>query len=375
MSNLGDYAYYALVYGYLQHQIDLFQRNILGNTMAWASAVALVLVTLWIMIQGYRIITGQSRESMMAMVLNAARITIIVTAASSASIFSQPLQNLFAADGNGSLGAAISQMVSGETSPVSQIDRNMAATQLSLAAIDSVQVPPGDSENAESKTHAMLLAGFGAASPPMAAGAMLLLYQFTIALFIGLAPLFIMCLIFEQTKELFRKWLLYGIGTLFSIATLCVISSIVLKLTVNVAAALWASDLINSFTGQGAEGFSSRALEQGGIGLLLTMLIVSVPPLSAAFFQGTVGNFLTYSAFGMAGGSRLGPQGQPPGSYGYTGGHGAGAPQPSTAQVGSGRVDSAAFNNPNLGRMAGKTHSAQADAVKPATGMPPTIGG
>jgi len=369
MNNLGDYAYYVLVYNYLQHQIGLFQQNVLGSAMAWASAVALVLVTMWIMIQGYRMITGQSRESMMALVLNAARITIIVTAASSASIFSQPLQNFFAADGSGSLGADISGLVSGESSPVAQIDRNMAATQLTLAAIDVVQVPPGDTENAQTKARAMLLAGFGAASPPMAAGAMLLLYQFTIALFIGLAPLFILCLIFEQTKELFRKWLLYGIGTLFSIATLCVVCSIVLKLTVNVAAALWAADLINHFTGSGAEGFSSRALEQGGIGLLLTVLIVSVPPLSAQFFQGTVGNFLTYSAFGMGSASRIGPQGQPPGSYGG----GYAPPQSNTAQVDSARIVSTGLNSSNLGRMAGNAHSAQADVIKPA--MPPTIGG
>jgi type IV secretion system protein VirB6 len=56
-------------------------------------------------------------------------------------------------------------------------------------------------------------------------------------------------------------------------------------------------------------------MQQGGIGLLMTVLIVSSPPLAAMFFQGTVGNFLTYSAFGMGHSSKLGPQGQPPGSY------------------------------------------------------------
>ncbi|HEY0198836.1 MAG TPA: type IV secretion system protein [Rhodanobacter sp.] len=362
MNNLGDYAYYALVYSYLQNQIEIFQKHALGNSMAWASAIALVLVTLWIMIQGYRIVTGQSREPMMAMVLNAARITVIVTAATSASIFSQPLQTLFAADGNGSMGAAISGLVSGESSPVAQIDRNMAATQLVLAAIDVVQVPSGDTENAQAKAHAVMLAGFGAASPPMAAGAMLLLYQFTMALFVGLAPLFILCLIFEQTKDLFRKWLMYGIGTLFSIAVLYVVSSIVLKLTENVAAALWTADLINSFTGQGAEGFSSRALEEGGIGLLLTVLIISVPPLSATFFQGTVGNFLTYSAFGMGAASRLGPQGQPPGSYG---GGGYAAPQATSTQSDARKQSLGGFNSTNLTTTRG-TPSIHSDAIRPA---------
>jgi type IV secretion system protein VirB6 len=315
MTNLGNYVYFVLVYDYLQHQIQIFEDNILAHMMAWASSIALVLVTLWIMIQGYRLITGQSRDSMMAMVMNMTRIAIIVTAATTMSIFGGDLQQYLSA--NGALGSEISQVVSGEDSPVSAIDKNMAVTQLSLAAIDVVQVPPGDTASVQQKTHAMLLAGLGAAGPPMAAGAMLLMYQFAMALFIGLGPLFILCLIFEQTKSLLQRWLLYGIGTLFSIAVLYVVTSIVLKLTINVAAALWSASIVNHILDTGSEGFSSQALQQGGIGLLLTVLIVSVPPMAAMFFQGTLGNFLTYSAFGMGATNRLGPQGQPPGSYGF----------------------------------------------------------
>lgn len=214
-----------------------------------------------------------------------------------------------------------------DTSTAAQtIDKNMAVTQLSLAAIDVVQVPPGDTASVQQTAHAMLLAGLGAAGPPMAAGAMLLMYQFAMALFIGLGPLFILCLIFEQTKSLFQRWLLYGIGTLFSIAVLYVVTSIVLKLTINVAAALWSASIVNHILDTGSEGFSSQALQQGGIGLLLTVLIVPVPPMAAMFFQGTLGNFLTYSAFGMGATNRLGPQGQPPGSYGAFGGGAYGRP-------------------------------------------------
>ena len=57
---------------------------------------------------------------------------------------------------------------------ISGIDQNMAETQLALAAIDAVQVPPSDTETAEAKAHAMFFAGFGTSSPPMAAGAVLL---------------------------------------------------------------------------------------------------------------------------------------------------------------------------------------------------------
>lgn len=360
MTNLGDYLYYALVYNYLQQKIADFQHNVLAQMMTWASGIALVLITLWIMIQGFRLITGQSRDSMMAMVVNMTRIVIIVTAATSMSIFGGSLQGMLSA--NGTLGSEISQLVSGEDSPISAIDKNMAATQLSLAAIDVVQVPPGDSATADQKAHAMLLAGFGAASPAMAAGAMLLLYQFTMAIFVGLGPLFILCLIFDQTKELFRRWLLYGIGTLFSIAVLCVVSSIVLKLTVNVAAALWSASVINAITDQGAEGFSSQALQQGGIGLLLTVLIISVPPLAAAFFQGTVGQFMHFSAFGGGFANRPGPQGQPPGSYGT----GWVSPQAvNHAPSNSGQATGGGYIPPSaLDRMPGNKSSSHLDMTK-----------
>jgi type IV secretion system protein VirB6 len=182
----------------------------------------------------------------------------------------------------------------------------------------------------------------------MAAAAMLLLYEITLALVIGLAPLFIMCLLFDQTKGLFQKWLLYGIGTLFSMGVLAFISSLVLQLTLKVAEALWAAGIINGITGLTSEGITNQSMQQGGIGLLMTVLIVSSPPLAAMFFQGTVGNFLTYSAFGMGHSSKLGPQGQPPGSYG--GGYRTYAPQPSgTAQVSTTNQTSDGFNTPNVG--------------------------
>jgi type IV secretion system protein VirB6 len=149
---------------------------------------------------------------------------------------------------------------------------------------------------------------------------MLLLYQFAIALVVGMAPLFILCLIFDQTKELFRKWLLYGVGTLFSMAVLSLVSAIVLKMTLSVAEALWATEFIRSLAGGNSVGLSTQAMEQGGVGLLMTVLIVSVPPMTAMFFNGTMGQFMYYSAFSRAG--MPGPRGQPPGAYAYGSGYG-----------------------------------------------------
>jgi type IV secretion system protein VirB6 len=147
-------------------------------------------------------------------------------------------------------------------------------------------------------------------------------------------------------------------------AMLAFISSLVLQLTLRVAGALWVSSTINTITGQGAEGFSSQALQQGGVGLLMTVLIISVPPMAAMFFQGTVGNFYFNSAFGAGGGNRQGPNGQM--QSGLGGGYGGGgAPQLTTAQsVPSQQV--APTNSINFGQMAGKANVAPTDAIKPA---------
>ena len=292
------------------------------------------------------IATGQSQGSMTAMVMQMTRVTLIVSVATSMSIFGTNLHQLLATD----LPNDINQLIAGGSSPISaicpnsntpsgMIDCNLAASQLAMGAIDAVQVPPGDTETANTKARSLLIASFGAAGPAMTAGAMLLLYQVTLALFIGLGPLFILCLVFDQTKDLFRKWLMYGIGTMFSLAVLSFVTSLVLSLTLRVAAALWATQVISQITGLTVEGYNSQALQQGGIGLLMTVLIISTPPLAAAFFQGTVGGFIPFAQVGGAANSgRPGPQGQPAGSYG---GHGAPS---STPQANSGQKTSGGLN-------------------------------
>lgn len=365
------FVYFVLIYSWLSDRINSFGMSLMARLMTWASGIALVLVTLWIMIQGYRLITGQSRESLMGMISYMARIVVIVTAATTMSVFGANLHRFLTTD----LSTEVNQLFTGSDDTTAKtIDDNLAWTQLALGAIDAVQIAPGDVQNSDAKDHAMLMAGFGTASPPMAAAAMLLLYQFTLALFIGLGPLFILCLMFDQTKELFRRWLMYGIGTVFSMAVLSFVSSLVLQLTLRVAAALWTAHLVNAITGLGAEGFSSQALEQGGLGLLMTVLIVSVPPMAAMFFQGTVGNFLTYSAFAH-GTTSPGPQGQPPGSY--ASGRAATAPAGGAHAMGSheppGRTSSrAAVLSGTYQPALGRPKADGGDSIRPAhTAGPP----
>jgi type IV secretion system protein VirB6 len=358
-------VYFVLIYNWLHDRIDTFGVNLMGAVTHWMAAIALVLVTLWIMFQGYRVLTGQMRESLMGMVLNMARVVVIVSVATTVGVFAPNLHTLVTS----TLSTDINQLFTGDDSTLaSTIDSNLAKTQLALSAIDTVQIPPGDTEDTAAKARAQTFVIFGTASPPMAAAAMLLLYDVTLALIIGLGPLFIMCLLFEQTKPLFQKWLMYGIGTLFSMGMLAFISSLVLQLTLRVAGALWASGVVNSITGQSAEGFTNQAMQQGGLGLLMTLLVITVPPMAGNFFSATLGNFSPYNVFNRAG--QPGPAGQPPGAYGH--GYGGSGPTRASNATTSQHVSSlnnAGLISPSAPRLGNSGFGQTADVTKQGGGL------
>jgi len=123
------------------------------------------------------------------------------------------------------------------------------------------------------------------------------------------------CLLFEQTKQLFQRWLFYGIGTMFSMAVLAAMVSIALDMVVRVAATFWTTALVQEFILKESmsDGMTSQAMQQGGMGLILTALILTTPPMAAMFFQGTLGTFMAYSQIGDGASASPSADGRPPG--------------------------------------------------------------
>ena len=321
VQSVGDFIFFRQIMAYLQNEINEFGIDLMGRAMQWVSGIALTLLTLWIMIQGYRIVTGQSRESMMALVTNSLRSVLILTAATMMAMFGTDLHQFL----NDDVKREINWVVTGEnTTPEDKIDENLAWMQVALSSIDALDVM-SDPTLDNQKSRAMWFAGVGAGGPAIVGGTLLLLYQVAMALFIGFGPIFILCLMFDQTKSLFQRWLLYGIGTMFSMAVLSAMVSIALEMVVRVSAAFWGTALVGSLLGSNfSDGMTSQAMQQGGMGMILTLLIVSVPPMAASFFQGTLGNFMHFSAFSGGGA----PVGQRAGESGYRGGYGSHTPPP-----------------------------------------------
>lgn len=288
---------------FINARIDRFAGKFLGRMMTIASGGALALMTLWVFWQGVRIMIGKSQESMMGLVMNSARAVFVLTLATAMASGSTPLLKVLV-DGTNN---KIHQFVTGKNveDPYRAIDKSLGYMQVALISIDALDVS-GDENIEAAKSRAQLFTGIGIAGPALVGGTLLLLNRIAMALFIGFGPLFLVFLLFDQTKHLFSKWLMYGIGTMFSFAMLSVMVSIAVDIVTAVAAAYWAG----SFLGTSTEGISSRALQQGGLGAILTLLIVTVPPMAANFFQGTLGQFSAANAFVSPGGGAV-RRGQP----------------------------------------------------------------
>ncbi|WP_386363558.1 type IV secretion system protein [Xanthomonas campestris] len=314
-SSIGDFFFFQAIIEYLRIEIYNFGLETMRRMATWVGSIALILMTLWILMQGFLIITGRSRDSMMALVTGLARGALVVSVATSMGIFGQDLHTFLTKN----VPQEITARITGnqDESAEKQIDESLAWMQVALTTIDSLQVVDNQGLQ-EDKVRAMWFTGIGTGGPALTAAAMLLLYQVAMAMFIGFGPLFILCLLFDQTKQLFQKWLLYGIGTMFSMGVLAAMVSISMKMVAKVAGSLWAVKGLGLILQQDyTNGITSQAMQTGGMGVLLTLLILTTPPMAAFFFQGTLGSFMAYSQIGgatSAGGSP-GPQGQAPGSY------------------------------------------------------------
>lgn len=315
VQGLPNMVFFQEINGFLDDEIGEFAGNLLGRVVTVAGSAALTLLTLWILVQGYRIATGLSREPMMALVGDALKAVLVIGIATGAAAGGGSTYRILT-DG---LGEAVSQVVTGDDDggAYDDIDKALAIMQVALQVIDAID-HGGDLITEQRKSRAMWFAGVGLGGPAIIAASMLLLNKVAIALVVGLGPIFILCLLFRATRQLFSKWLYYGLGTLFSLALLTVMVTLAMDMLIAVGVAFWVADWL---TGAPQESLSSMALQQGGLGLILTMLIVSAPPMAAMFFNGVLGQFSPYNAVGVATGSQAPPPGSglPPGVAGRAG--------------------------------------------------------
>ena len=311
MNGLTELFLYSSIRDYIYARIEFFTEHVLSQNLKLAIATILGLLTVWVMIQGYLMATGRSQEGIKGFVFNLGKNYLVILVALS-----------FAAGGSFSVRAMtdkftdnISEIMSGDAKAGSvcltrtkgnvatgntlscKIDRNLTATQAIMGVMNSIDTAD-DPVLEENIANAKWFAGIGSAGPSVVAGSMLIIFRIAMALFIGCGPIFILCLLFKKTAPLFQKWLYYGLATIFSGVLLGVMAEISMDLASKVATSLFITDTASYIiTGEGAAGVMQAATQQLGLGLILSTLLIVVPPMAGLWFNGMMGSFSPYSAF------------------------------------------------------------------------------
>lgn len=296
---------YTSIRDYIYARIEFLTEHMLSKNLTLALTIVVALLTLWIMVQGYLIATGRSQEGLKGFVYSLGKnyiILLIALGIASSSTFAiRTLTN--------DLSDGISQIMTGDGDAGSKcltkstesfigckIDLNITATQSMMGLINSVDT--ADDPSVEATVQQMRwFAGVGGAGPGVVAGTMLIVYRIAMSLFIGFAPLFILSLMFKKTAPLFQKWLYYGLATIFSSVLLAVMADISMDLVSNISAALLTSDKATDLLmGERASGLMYSITQQLGLGLILSTLLIVVPPMAGMWFNGVMSSFTPYSA-------------------------------------------------------------------------------
>ena len=268
--------------------------------LRWVIDTILGLFTVWIIFQGYLILTGQSSASLSAFMMKALKIFIVITIATSVTgpIFGKSILRFF-----GDMSDGITHVVTGQTvntadneipgsGSFSAIDNNLRLMQAGLSAIKAIDTADNQALEDE-KNRALMMSTAGIAGPGIVAGVLLLLNKVALALFIAFAPLFILCYGFKVSEQMFWSWLKFGVSSLFALAILSFMTGLAMDMVARLAGVVFVSDLLGTNT----QGVTNAAMQQGGLGLILSTLLITVPPLVGNFFGAQLGAFNPFSAF------------------------------------------------------------------------------
>ncbi len=302
-----DLLLYTSIRDYIYARISVFTELVLTRNLSLALTIVLALLTLWVMVQGYLIMSGRSQEGVKGFFYGILKNYFIIAFAFSVSLggsfsvrtLTTDLSNTIShvMHGNDHFGSKCLTEQAGFITGC-KIDLNLKTTQGILSSLNAIDT--ADDDHLEDLlSQAKWFAGVGTAGPAIVAGTMLIMYRIAIALFISFAPIFILCLLFKRTAPLFQKWLYFGLATIFSSVMLGVMSEISMDLVGNIFGGDVAGKFVAEVIGErGAAGIMETVTQQLGLGLMLSTLLITIPPMAGMWFNGVMGNFSPYAVIG-----------------------------------------------------------------------------
>ena len=143
-----------------------------------------------------------------------------------------------------------------------------------------------------------MASGVAQGAPAVVAGALLLLNEIALSLAILTAPAFILCLLYDPTKQYFQGWLKFFLGSLLTMAVLSVMVTIGLKVML-----VYATKVLGEYgvgaavagsASQDRSGIAQITIMQGGLGLMMSTLMITAPLLVGNLIGSSLG-FNTYN--------------------------------------------------------------------------------
>ncbi|MBO9651599.1 MAG: type IV secretion system protein [Variovorax sp.] len=135
ITDVSNFVFFQLINDYLRDEINTLQWNLLTSTARFIGAIGLMLLSVWIALQGFRVVTGRSRQPMMALAGDSLRAVLILGIATGAAGVSS---NLYWALTDGTASAITALVSHHADGPYANIDKNLAYMQGMFSAIDSL---------------------------------------------------------------------------------------------------------------------------------------------------------------------------------------------------------------------------------------------
>ena len=196
-----------------------------------------------------------------------------------------------------------SVIVGGEyASPEAMVDSSLLLMHLIMGAFGSLQAATSNN-NDGALANFIMASGVAQGTPAVVAGALLLLNEIALSLAILTAPAFILCLLYDPTKQYFQGWLKFFLGSLLTMAVLSVMVTIGLKVMLVYAAKVLGEYGVEAMMAKSASSTESRpgiaqiTIMQGGLGLMMSTLMITAPLLVGNLIGSSLGGFSGYNMF------------------------------------------------------------------------------
>ena len=289
--------------GYIYGMVRNFGLDGFGNIQKLLLTVLTLYLTLWFILQGWRIATGRTQANMLQFSQRAVMAAFVMWLALLGANHSANI-----IDKIEDAQSIITATIAGENfkNPEKMLDGTLVLMQMMGNKLEAGLPKEADGKTMLT-TGLLFVTGMGQALPAIISGGLLLLNRIALYLCIMFAPLCLAAYLFESTRFMFVTWAKFTVSTLFSMAVITVIVVMAIKAVLFVTAALMFAEMT------GGIDLKSIATAQGGVGMLLTTLVLGGPPLVTNFFSGQVSAAVSaYNAVGgLTGSGQGGASGSP----------------------------------------------------------------